>query len=64
MKKRSLFSRFFRRERQIPFSIKSVLSFYLSLMGRYWYLLGFMAVLAVAIAVPIAPVIAEKISIE
>ena len=44
MKKRSLLSRFFRRERQIPFSIKSVLSFYLSLMGRYWYLLAFMSI--------------------
>ena len=44
MKKRSLLSRFFRRERQIPFSIKSVRSFYLSLMGRYWYLLAFMSI--------------------
>ena len=45
MKKRPFFSRIFsRQKRQVPFSIKSVLSFYTSLMGRYWYLLGFMAV--------------------
>ena len=44
MKKRSFFSRLFNRRKRVPFSIKSVLSFYTSLMGRYWYLLGFMAV--------------------
>ncbi len=44
MKKRSFFSRLFNRRERVPFSIKGVLSFYTSLMGRYWYLLGFMAV--------------------
>ena len=44
MKENSFFSRIFGREKRIPFSIKGVLSFYTSLMGRYWYLLGFMAV--------------------
>ena len=44
MKENSFFSRIFGREKRIPFSIKSVLSFYTSLMGRYWYLLGFMAI--------------------
>ena len=44
MKEKSFFPRIFGREKRIPFSIKSVLSYYTSLMGRYWYLLGFMAV--------------------
>ena len=44
MKEKSFFSGIFGREKRIPFSIKGVLSFYTSLMGRYWYLLGFMAV--------------------